>query len=365
VKILFIAPLPPPIDGQSKASKIILNRLRKEKHQTEIVCLNKKGSLKNNYLSLRRIIEILKILYNVLRKRKNKDLIYVSIAESFLGNLRDIFIYCICFKYKQNIILHMLGGAGMRKILSQKGIIFKINRYFIEKFKGVIIEGTANYDIFAKVISNERIHIIPNFAEEFLFSNDDEIKKKYSSLDRIQILYLSNLIPGKGYVELVNGFISLDKELSDKFNIIFVGGFESEKSKNEFFKNINNYKNIEYLGAFIDGNRKRELFLKSHIFCLPTYYPYEGQPISILEAYATGCVVITTDHSGIPFIFKDRVNGYKVEPKSSESIKKVLEVILNNKNRLEDIAFFNRNEAFTKYRTSIFQDSIMKAFTLK
>ena len=71
------------------------------------------------------------------------------------------------------------------------------------------------------------------------------------------------------------------------------------------------------------GEKKRRLFAEAHVFCLPTYYSYyEGQPISILEAYASGCVVITTDHGGICDIFKDKINGFRVEKRSCLSIKK-------------------------------------------
>ena len=69
---------------------------------------------------------------------------------------------------------------------------------------------------------------------------------------------------------------------------------------------------------------RRSLFAAAHVFCLPTYYPYEGQPLSILEAYASGCVVVTTNHSGIRDVFKPEENGYEVEKKSAESIAQVL-----------------------------------------
>lgn len=44
-------------------------------------------------------------------------------------------------------------------------------------------------------------------------------------------------------------------------------------------------------------------------FALPTRYPNEGQPISILEAMGNGMFIITTDHAGIPDIVEDGVNG--------------------------------------------------------
>lgn len=45
------------------------------------------------------------------------------------------------------------------------------------------------------------------------------------------------------------------------------------------------------------------------VFAFPAGYPNEGQTITILEAMGNGMLVITTDHSGIPDIVKDGVNG--------------------------------------------------------
>jgi glycosyltransferase involved in cell wall biosynthesis len=152
----------------------------------------------------------------------------------------------------------------------------------------------------------------------------------------------------------------LNENEQKNIKINFVGGFENENSKKKFLKKIENNSGITYLGKFIDGKEKRDLYCKSHVFCLPTYYPYEGQPISILESYATGCVVITTNHSGIPFIFKNNKNGFIVEKKSVTSLTDVLKKILSNKGNLKNIAFYNRDEAYEKYRTYTYQNKILK-----
>jgi glycosyltransferase involved in cell wall biosynthesis len=361
MKILFIAPIPLPINGQSKASKVLLDKLLYDKHDVTIVNLSK-SSLKNGFNSLKRVFDIFYILVGVWKKRKNNDIIYLSLAESFFGNLRDLYIYTICYKSRHNIFIHMLGGAGMKKILEGKGVQQKINSFFINKIGGVIVEGPVNFEVFSKVIKEEKIHIVPNFAEDFLFVTDDEIKTKFSDKNSIQILYLSNLIPGKGYDELADAYIELEETSKKQVNIVFVGGFESQESENEFLTKIKTHDGLNYIGKFIDGEKKRELYCQSHVFCLPTYYPFEGQPISILEGYATGCIVITSNHSGIPFIFSDKKNGFIVEKKSIPSIKKAIEDVLGHKNQLEDIAFNNRNEALEKYRTSIYQGAIMRIF---
>jgi glycosyltransferase involved in cell wall biosynthesis len=39
---------------------------------------------------------------------------------------------------------------------------------------------------------------------------------------------------------------------------------------------------------------------QAHVLVLPTWYPWEGQPLSIIEAMAYGTPVISTEHAGIP-----------------------------------------------------------------
>jgi len=362
MKVLLIAPLPQPVNGQSKASKMVLDCLSKD---DVVATVNlSKQSLKNGFNSLGRLREIFKVFTNVWKNRKGNDLIYFSIAESFAGNLRDLVIYLICFSSLNKIIIHMLGGVGMTKILNGKGPINYLNRYIISKIGGVIVEGEVNFITFSKVISKEKIHIIPNFADEFLFVNDEEIYRKFNNTDPIQVLYLSNLIPGKGYDELASAYIELCDKYKRNVSINFVGGFESLQSEKDFLSKIETHKGLNYLGKFIDGPKKRELYCTSHVFCLPTYYPFEGQPISILEAYATGCAVITSNHSGIPFVFSDRINGFSVEKKSVTSLRNAIENVIKYEGELVDIAFNNRNEALKKYRTSIYQDKIKDVFKI-
>ncbi|AZA51874.1 glycosyltransferase family 4 protein [Chryseobacterium sp. G0201] len=360
MKILFIAPVPPPINGQSKASKVLLDALVEE-HDVKIVNLSK-SSLKNGVNSFGRFFEIFDILKDVKKKRNSNDIIYLSLAESFAGNMRDLAIYNLCKKDLSKTYIHMLGGAGMKEILSGTGWQKNMNARFMKKLAGVIVEGPINYESFKRVIPENKIHIVPNFAEDFLFVSDEEIEHKFLNTEPIQLLYLSNLIPGKGYNELADAYLELTEEEQKQIKISFVGGFENEDSEKTFLEKISKNAGFNYLGKFIDGDEKRKLYCKSHVFCLPTYYPFEGQPISILEGYATGCVVITSNHSGIPFISKDNENGFVVEKKSIPSLVNALKKLISEKENLKSIAFHNRNEALEKYRTSIYQQKIMKIF---
>jgi glycosyltransferase involved in cell wall biosynthesis len=362
MRVLFIAALPPPTHGQSLASDVLYQKLR-ERHEVKVVNMAKPVTRRLRD-RLGRAARVLGFLRKISQGKRGADLIYLTISESRLGNLKDLCIYLICFGRLERTFIHLLGGAGMRRILERRGLQYRLNRFFISRLKGVIVEGRTQASLFAALVAPDRIHVVPNFAEDFLFVSEDEIRRKFADGSRTNVLFLSNLLSGKGHNELVEAYLSLDGELRERVRIVFVGGFDSEKSRRQFLQKLDGHPGLVYKGKFIGGMEKKALYNETHVFCLPTYYPYEGQPISILEAYATGCVVVTTAHSGIPDVFSDGVNGFAVEPKSSDSVRRVLERIHGNGQGLVDIAIRNRNTAHDRYRTEIYGTTLMNLLGL-
>lgn len=356
MKILFIAPLPPPVTGQSLAVSIFKTSIEKENH-VEVANLVKE-SFKSGTGSIHRIITVLKVFKDVWRKKKNSDRIYFTISESIAGNLKDLLIYLLCFNKLSKMYIHLHGGAGMSVIMKKNPYLSWLNIYFLKKLRGIIVLGKTHADIY-NFIDPIKIHVVPNFAENDIFIPEESLRKKFENIGIINLLFLSNLIPGKGYLELVSSFNQLEDSVKQRLRIRFAGGFESERHKDEFLENIKGISQLSYEGI-VEGSLKKQLFHDAHVFCLPTYYPYEGQPISILEAYAAGCAVITTNHSGIRDVFTDKVNGIEVKKKSVNSLKSALELVSAEPQNLFQIAYKNRKIAFENFRTENYNNSLRR-----
>jgi len=359
MKILFIAPLPPPITGQSLAVEVAKKHLEQKNNITVINLV--KDTFENGADSFGRVIEIFSILKNVARNKKGKDVIYFTIAESIAGNLKDLFIYLICYRQLSKIIIHLHGGAGMRVILGKKNILCFVNIFFLKRLKNIIVLGESQRNIFP-FVNQAKVHVVPNFAQNELYISNADFEQKYRDLDTLQISYISNLIPGKGYKELFQALENLPLYAKKKINVTFAGGFETEKDKLRFLEDIKHVDNIDYVGI-VHGEMKKQLFHRTHIFCLPTYYAYEGQPISIIEAYASGCAVLTTNHSGIIDIFKNKVNGFLVDKMSVTSIQNALMQIIECPEVLKSIALTNYKEAEAKYRIDIYNKRLHDILT--
>lgn len=353
--MLFIGPLPEPVTGQSLACRVLLDGLPSG-YRLELVDLTKR-EFTQGVSSLSRIAEVAGIVWRVWQKHARADVIYLTVSESLAGNLKDLLIYALCFRKLQWMAIHLHGGAGMREIMLRRGVLRTLNAFFLKRLGAVIVLGESQREIYRGVVADHRIHVVPNFAEDSLFTTVDRINAKFDITNPLRVLFLSNLLPGKGHDELVDAFMGLDEASRASMRVDLAGAFESERSKAQFLAKVAGDPRIQYHGT-VAGERKRALFDQAHVFCLPTYYPYEGQPISILEAYASGCAVITTNHSGIPDVFRDGTNGFHVATRSVSDLRAALDRAWREPEVLRQMAETNFTTARDLYRTSAYQRAV-------
>lgn len=354
MKVLFIAPLPGPVTGQSLACRILHDHLAAS-HEVRVVDFSKQhiGQVAGSVV---RILSVLRTFLAVWRERRFADVIYLNVSQSIAGNIKDLILYLICFRELSRVVIHLHGGAGMKSIMASP-VLGGINRWFISRLGGAIVLGESHVPIFAEALPRHRIHIVPNCVEDFLFVEPADVARKFEAAQPLRVLFLSNLAPGKGHEELLTAYASLNDEQRHAIRLDIAGAFMSEKQGRDFLRRIEGMPGVQYHGV-VHGEDKRRLLAAAHVLCLPTYYPFEGQPISILEAYAAGCALITTDHSGIPDICTDGVNGFIIRPRSVERLRAALVKAVSDPAALEDIAARNLATARQLYRTPVFNDRL-------
>jgi glycosyltransferase involved in cell wall biosynthesis len=346
--VLFIGPLPDPMMGQAFACQVFLEALSK-KYSVHVINLNKEG-LSVETAVFRRIWQVVRIALYAHWLAKRSACGYFNLSQSFSGNFRDLLIFLACFRILPRAAVHLHGGPGMREVLNANRLLRFVNRFFFRRLGAVIVLGKRYVDIFDGVAQPDHVKIVPNFAPEELYSSESDILTKFpsdqifSESNPLRILLLSNHLPGKGHIELLHAYEALSSLDRSRVHIDFAGDFVSDKDRQTFLNSISHLPNVEHHGV-AKGEKKKQLFHRAHIFCLPTYYRYEGQPISILESYASGCVVLTTNHSGIPDIFIPGRNGYVVDKASSASIKHIIEQVLRGPSSLQQMALNNRTDA--------------------
>ncbi len=355
MKILFIAPLPPPISGHTIAAQVLLEHLQRN-HSVEVVNLIE-GSKQDGTITLKRVVVVLVVIWRVMRASYRSDRLYFTISESIAGNIKDLFIYAAIGKLISNSVIHLHGGSFGKHVVEKNYFLRKLNKFYLSKLASAIVSGPSHVSIFADLISFNKIYTIPNFAQDFMFADPKQIEQKFSeSSAMVRVLYVSGMTSGKGYLRVLEAFETLNEFAKSRIRIDFAGKFDSEAEKREFIERVSLHAGIVYHGVISD-QMKAHLYSQAHIFCLPTSY-LEGQPISIIEAYASGCVVLTTPRPGILDIFDSSVNGFVISSDNSILLKETLEMKCLDLTSLQIIAKNNRCVAEAKFREKTFCESV-------
>lgn len=164
---------------------------------------------------------------------------------------------------------------------------------------------------------------------------DVVIDRKYRIKEKYEVLFLSRVQKEKGVKELLSAVRNLSLNISN-FHLTMVGGGDYLETARKMIKDYDVVKFVTIEGPVNDEERKKQFFLDSDIYVLPTYN--EGFPRTLYEAMVLGTPIITTFVGGIPSLMKDGVNCKRIEACSAKSIEEGILFAINNYRMMIDYA---------------------------
>lgn len=341
-KILLLGPFPigdKGLNGQTIANQTLYEGLKKDylveyiNTSRELEFNNKREQGKFKLGKFFKIfIFLIKEIFHILFSKY--DVIYMTPGQSFLGFMRFSPYMILSFIKGVPCFIHIHGGNFRNMYDNLSFNKKKVLKFFLKRITGVIVLGGSLKKMFKGLVKENKIFICENGVQDFVVATEKEIKNKLERITRSKkrkIIYLSNLMKEKGILEVLK--VS-EKFSEDDIEFNLAGAIEPE-IKNEVREYLKKYPNKIIYHGVVSGQNKKELLLNNDIFILPSWD--EGQPISILEAYVTGCSVITDENvGGIGDIFQDKVNGNSCKAKNIDSIFEAIEKVKNNDKYIKD-----------------------------
>ena len=324
--LILVGAVPPPINGQSVAFQILIDALQSQKIPHSVINISSKIA-NQNINKFNRSLEYLKILTQyVVKILRWNVFIYVTIAQSRQGFVRDFIMIWLASLLRHEIVAQLHGGNYHNFYEQQPKWLQFLIRKTLLRLKKIAVLGESLRSVFdfePRLAS--KIFVIPNGipnpnnAVSFRPKQLPDLKKP------ISLLYLSNLIESKGYLDVVESVGILVNQYQMNVLCHFCGEFlcnptddvllqSVENAKQVFYEKIhqlNLNEHIKYEGV-VDQIRKNDFLKSSDFMILPTQFDCEGQPLSILEAMSHGCVVISTKYRSIPDMVKDGKTGFLV-----------------------------------------------------
>ncbi len=155
--------------------------------------------------------------------------------------------------------------------------------------------------------------------------DDFEYNPRKQAGDPLRILTVSRVVPKKGYTFLLDSLLELEKR-GIAWEATLVGDgpiLESLKTKSQTL----GLKNLTFTGA-MQQDQIRDLMKEADVLPLPCVVAPDGDmdgiPVTLMEAMACGCPVISTRLSGIPELVIDEKTGLLIEPEDVTALTEAL-----------------------------------------
>jgi glycosyltransferase involved in cell wall biosynthesis len=348
MKLLIFAHVPPPYHGQSYMVQLMLNGFggdrRMRKHEASnpfgIECyhinarfsrgLEDIGELQSIKLALL-FLHCLEAIWCRFRYGV-ENFYYVPAPGKRVALFRDWLVMLICRPFFKNVILHW-HAAGLAKWL-ETSVQIRTRATTYRLFKPVdlsIVLSQYNLADAEKLLSRH-IRVVnngipdpcPDFTRSVLprrharfaarirlFAGETlsprEVETAGGDPQLIRVLFLAHCTREKGLFAAMAAVVAANRALAARqvpvrMKLYAAGNFVTAAEKSEFDRQMKIPEfgeAVEYLG-FVSGEEKRTALRQADLFCFPTHYVGENQPVNLIEAMAFGLPVVTTRWRSLP-----------------------------------------------------------------
>jgi glycosyltransferase involved in cell wall biosynthesis len=133
------------------------------------------------------------------------------------------------------------------------------------------------------------------------------------------VLFLGRIRGKKGVFDLIDAMQSVHRALPDA-RLVLAGDGEVGEARG--YAAAKGLAEVVELPGWLDGEAKQRALAACDVLALPSYF--EGLPVGVLEAMASGRLVVATRVGGIPDLIRDGENGLLVEPGNAAQLAAAL-----------------------------------------
>ncbi|MBL6444772.1 glycosyltransferase family 4 protein [Fulvivirga sp. 29W222] len=270
--------------------------------------------------------------------------------------------------------LHTVAGMPLMEASGIKRILLKFTEKVTYWCSTRVYPNSYRLMDFIKTeISNSqnKFHVIANgssngidtvyFRSTKSIVQQSELIKEQLGLSKndFVLTFIGRIVSDKGINELVEAFITLQKECSRSIKLLLVGPYENDL--NPIYRttkeSINDHPDIISVGFQEDV---RPYFALTDLFVFPSYR--EGFPNVVLQSCAMGVPCIVSDINGCNEIIRHKETGLLVPAKDVNCLKKAMEEMIDNEELRNKFAEKGRKNVVLHYDQKYVWDQIITEY---
>jgi glycosyltransferase involved in cell wall biosynthesis len=228
--------------------------------------------------------------------------------------------FLLAFAFRVPTILHLHGG-GFQLFFEQEcgPLRQRFVRYVFNRASRVVVLSGAWKAWVRSISVNPQVEAIYNPVQM------PQHTRAWADRTPGQMLFLGRLGKLKGSYDLLQAMAALAP--AHRGARLLLGGDGEQQRMQQRAAELSIASQVTLLG-WLQGERKEQMLASSMLYVLPSYY--EGLPMSILEAMASGIPVLSTTVGGIPEAVTDGVEGFLVAAGDVTALAERMQCLLND-----------------------------------
>lgn len=271
-----------------------------------------KWLLKQTFLPVR--------FFQTLRREKI-DVAHINTALNSFSIIRDFALVVTARTLKIPVLLHIHGGRFLAEDFQNTYLALTAEKMMRASQTVVVLSETEK-----KIIENRWKNLALKVLENAV-SIDEFPNVRREREGEKTFIFFGRLHESKGLMEIIEACKTLKKE-GYKFRFNCYGAGEA---KDFFIAEMREILDENFFyGGVAAGAEKNQALTEADIFLLPSRYG-EGLPMAMLEALASGCIVIVSEMASVGAVIENGSNGFLVEPGNIPQLTETLKLILSNR----------------------------------
>ena len=203
-------------------------------------------------------------------------------------------------------------------------------RLLTRRLTGLVFLSNTLAQACAAWVPEHKRFVIPNTLDDAGAVAREQARQKAlrGPHQPLRLLFLSNMIATKGFADVLVAAAHLHSR-GVPIQADFAGRWTSEADRFAFerFVDAHHLEAVVRHHGGVDQETAKQLHREADIFLLPTYYPTEAQPATLIEALAAGTPVIVTRHASLPEMVREGREARFVPPRSPAAIADAVEAL--------------------------------------
>ena len=258
-------------------------------------------------------------------KHTNSEIIWCDNIRTFMT------VYIACRAMKVKIIWNIWSepSGKVAWVLHRLGLVLAdtINLEY-EGQRKKIFGRLGEYSFFKKKI----VTLYTGVSDFEEFTGNDIRKELSLELDDILLIMASNIVHGKGQLDLIKSMKTIVKESLNVHLLIAGRAVESSQESIKYYDELSDYvmknglkKNVHFIGW---RSELRDILKASDVYVSSSYS--ESLPDAVRDAMLASLPLVVTNVGGTSELVEIGENGYLFEPGDVNSLIKFLKILIRN-----------------------------------